>query len=258
MNPTNTDAPVKPEYDAFAWTYHRRWGFEYHAQLLPVLDRLVLTALPAAASILDLCCGTGRVSNSVAQRGFRVTGIDISPEMVAYARELVPAATFEVQDARDVRLPMRFDAVISVFESLNHIIDTSELLLVFGSVRQHLKLGGWFVFDLNREPAFRKFWNLHHVISDHDHVCALRSRFREDTRIGECDVTVFRMDAGEIWQRSDTTITQKCHDIARVRTLLHEAGFDDIRLFDSRDDLGMRGDAAEARTFFRARARSII
>ena len=258
MNPTNIDAVVRPEYDAFAWTYHRRWGFEYHAQLLPILERLVLDRLPEGAAILDLCCGAGRVSHSLVERGFAVTGIDISPEMVGYARELVPEGTFEVQDAREFGLADRFDVVISVFESLNHIMDTADLALVFDTVRRHLQPGGLFVFDLNREPAYRKFWNLHHVISDEDHVCALRSRFREDARIGECDVTVFRMDAEEIWQRSDTTITQRCHDIDRVRGLLEETGFDDVRLFDSRDDLGMRGDAAEARTFFCARARSMI
>lgn len=258
MNPTNTDSAVRPEYDAFAWTYHRRWGFDYHAQLMPILDRLVVGGLPPGASVLDLCCGTGRVSQGLVERQFAVTGIDISPEMIRYARELVPAAFFEVQDARDFRLAGRFDGVISVFESLNHIMGTADLALVFDNVRRHLRPGGSFVFDLNREPAYRRFWNLHHIISDEHHVCALRSRFHEDTRIGECAVTVFRMDAAEIWQRSDTIITQKCHDVVRVRTLLEEAGFDGIRLFDARHDLGMHGDAAEARTFFLARVRSMI
>lgn len=254
MNLTNPEAAVRrPEYDEFAWTYHRRLGFEYHAELMPILARLVLGALPPGAEVLDLCCGTGRVSQTLVERGFALTGVDISPEMIRYARELVPGALFEVQDARDFRLMGRFDVVVSVFESLNHIMVTSELGRVFERVRRHLKPGGRFVFDLNREPAYRKFWNLHHVISDHDHVCALRSRFDEDTRIGECAVTVFRMDADEIWQRSDTTITQKCHDVAQVHALLEGAGFDDVRLFDARDDLGMRGDAAEARTFFQAR-----
>lgn len=51
------------DYDTFAWVYNRHWG-AFATRILPVLEKLVLGALPPKARILDLCCGTGAWRNS--------------------------------------------------------------------------------------------------------------------------------------------------------------------------------------------------
>ncbi len=249
MSPTSTTRYT--DYDAFAWFYNRHWGAEYHRQTLPILERLAMSSLPDGAAILDLCCGTGRVSAALIDRGFRVTGVEGSAEMVRYARENAPSAEFVVDDARTFRLDGKFDLAISIFESLNHVMSVEELGAVFENVHRCLAAGAYFIFDLNRESVFEKYWNLHYIITEDDHVCASRANYRVDEKIARCDITMFRLD--EAWRRADTVISQRCHAMEPVRAALKSAGFADVELFDAREDLGMTGDIAFARTFFRAR-----
>ncbi len=249
MSATNTIRYT--DYDAFAWFYNRHWGAEYHRQTLPILERLALGRLRSGASVLDLCCGTGRVSAALIDRQFRVTGVEGSSEMVRYARENAPAAEFLVDDARTFHLDGPFDLAISIFESLNHVMSVEELGAVFANVNRCLSPGAYFIFDLNREPVFEKYWNLHYIITEDDHVCASRANYRADEKLARCEITMFRLEGA--WHRADTAISQRCHAIEPVRAALENTGFVDVELFDAGEDLGMTGDIAFARTFFRAR-----
>jgi 2-polyprenyl-3-methyl-5-hydroxy-6-metoxy-1,4-benzoquinol methylase len=62
-------------YDGLGWFYDRYWR-NLCMKLMPALDRLVLTGLPRGARVLDLCCGTGHLSQCLCRRGLKVTGID--------------------------------------------------------------------------------------------------------------------------------------------------------------------------------------
>ncbi len=238
------------DYDRFAWFYNRHWGAEYHRQTLPILDRLGLNTLSQGASVLDLCCGTGRVSAILVDRGFRVIGVEGSGEMLRYARENAPLAEFLLEDARTFRTRHSFDLVFSVFESLNHVMSIGDLAAVFRNVHRSLLPGGLFIFDLNREPVFEKFWNLHYVIAEEDHVFTSRSNYHPEQKLAASEITTFRLDGA--WQRLDATISQRCHEMDAVASALHRTGFDQVELFDAASDLGMTGDISFARTFFRA------
>src|SRR5689334_5938798 len=85
-------------YDEFAWFYNRYWNEEFHSLAFPILERIWLPRVPDGGRVLDVCCGTGYLARLLGERGFRVAGIDISPEMVRYARESAPAAEFTVGD----------------------------------------------------------------------------------------------------------------------------------------------------------------
>ena len=220
--------------------------------MLPILERLALSRLPESASILDLCSGTGRVSAMLMERGFRVTGVEGSAAMVRFARDNALGAQFLVADARDFQVDGQLDLAISVFESLNHIMSIEDLSRVFANVHRSLVPGGEFIFDLNREPAFEKYWNIDYVVTEADNVCACKTHYRAEDRIGQCDITMFRLEDG-IWQRSDVTIYQKFHPVEEVSAALRRAGFADARTFDAQQDLGMTGDIGLARTFFQAR-----
>lgn len=77
-------------------------------------------SLPAGAAILDVGCGTGRHAVELATHGYAVTGLDISPGMLAEAAKRAEAAGVEVEwiqaDASQFSLPPKFDAVIGLCE----------------------------------------------------------------------------------------------------------------------------------------------
>jgi SAM-dependent methyltransferase len=237
------------EYDPFARIYNCHWGRDYRAEVLPIVERLLLARLKPAAAVLDVCCGTGQFTELVREHGFAMTGIDASAQMIGYANENAPQADFQVQDARDFTLNGKFHAAFSVFESLNHIPDLEGLMQVFRSVRRHLCPRAPFLFDLNRESAFRLYWNTVDALVADDDVCVLRMDYDDETRVGTCQMTAFRKDRS--WKRDDFTIRQTCHEERAVQTALVDAGFRDVTLYDARD-VGMEGDAGYARTFFLA------
>ena len=77
-------------YDPFAWLYNRHWKGRFHPVAMAVMEKILLPRLPDGARILDLCCGPGWLADVLSKRGYRVTGLDGSAEMLRYARENAP------------------------------------------------------------------------------------------------------------------------------------------------------------------------
>jgi SAM-dependent methyltransferase len=244
------------EYDPFARIYNRHWGVDYRAEAVPVVQRLLLSRVEPGAAVLDVCCGTGQFTEEVRRRGYDVSGMDASGEMIRYARDNAPGVELTTADVRDFALGRMFDAAYSVYESLNHVPDIEGLTAAFACIRRHLCAGAPFLFDLNREEAYVLYWNNSDSIVEPDSVCVMRSEFDEETKKGRYDVTAFE-NAGtglaNEWQRADFTLCQTCHSVASVQDALEETGFSDVTLYDARD-LGMKGDAGYCRTFFLATA----
>src|SRR5688572_1178286 len=165
------------QYDPFAWVYERAWGGEFHSQIMPVLDRLVFSTLPPAAHVIDLCCGTGRLTQQIRSAGFEVTGIDGSAEMLRFARQRAAGCAFIHSDARSFSCDVPADAVVSTFDSLNHLQSVDDLTEVFSRVREALRQDGVFVFDVNREEAYQELWVRPYPIVEEEFVQITRGAY---------------------------------------------------------------------------------
>ena len=110
---------------------------------------------PRARSVLELGCGTGAVLAGLGS-GWLLTGVDRSPEMLAIARRRCPAARLLEGDIRSFALSESFDVVLCVYDTLNHVPTFEGWLQVFDRVREHLREGGLFVFDLNTIGRLRR------------------------------------------------------------------------------------------------------
>ena len=113
------------------------------------------------ASILDLACGYGRIAIPLAQRGFRVTGLDLSETLLGQARASAARAGVEVDwhqgDMREIPWEGAFDAVINVFSSFGYFTDEEENRRVLEGVTRALKPGGRFLIDvINRDWQVRQ------------------------------------------------------------------------------------------------------
>lgn len=119
-------------------------------------------ALPAAGDILDLCCGFGRHSVRLAQRGHRVTGVDLSAYNLTLAAKCAAELGVEVDwreaDMRDTGLPgASRDAVINIFSAFGYFDDEGNQR-VLDEVARVLRPGGHFLIDLiNRDSLMRRF-----------------------------------------------------------------------------------------------------
>jgi SAM-dependent methyltransferase len=102
--------------------------------------------------ILELGCGTGRVSIPLAQEGFQVTGIDVSDAMLHRAKEksknVKPSVNLVKSDIRAFALGEPFSLIIIPNNTLGHLLDLGDLEACLSSVKRHLKPGGKFIIDM--------------------------------------------------------------------------------------------------------------
>lgn len=109
-------------------------------------------ARDAGGPVLDLGCGTGRVSLAMARAGAAVTGLDHAPAMLDLARRKARKAGLRVAwvlgDMRRLRERGRFALVVGPFSALQHILTDTDLRAVLRGVRRCLRPGGLFAFDL--------------------------------------------------------------------------------------------------------------
>ena len=257
-------------YDSWAWLYNSTMGPGYGREQLALLERVLLDGVAEGAQILDLCCGTGQLIQPLLDAGYQVTGLDGSTDMLRFAKENAPGASYLQEDARSFSLPKRFDAVFSTSASLNHIESLEDLGLVFANVQGALRDGGTFVFDLNHPGQLRKWWRNRPTegeIQAH-HAWMVTPHYRDHERRGEFTVTIFREPRKGTdsllsrsfrrplyrllerprfiglrlkllgafnrlepqWQREDINFPVRGHDLTEVEQLLHKVGFGEVRI----------------------------
>jgi SAM-dependent methyltransferase len=106
----------------------------------------------SGSELLEFGSGTGRHGRLLAERGYRVTGIERSVEMVAQAQSS-PGFTCQQGDICTVQLGRTFDAVLSLFHVVSYQTTNTAVQAVFARAAEHLKPGGLFLFDVWYSPA---------------------------------------------------------------------------------------------------------
>ncbi|MDJ0795479.1 MAG: class I SAM-dependent methyltransferase [Calothrix sp. MO_167.B12] len=125
------------------------------------IHRLIQTHAPQAQNILELGCGTGNHAVLLAKEGYQLHGVDISEEMLVKAGdrlsqlppELADRLEFTHGDIREVRVNQTFDVILSLFHVISYQTTKEDLLAAFKTVKEHLKPGGIFIFDVWYGPA---------------------------------------------------------------------------------------------------------
>jgi len=121
-----------------------------------------LLGLTAGARILDLACGWGRIALPLAQRGYRVTGLDLSEAFLAKGRRDAQEAGLDVDflrgDMREVRFDGKFDAVIMMWSAFGALESDEEDQKVLDAVARALRPGGRFLIEqMSREYVVRHY-----------------------------------------------------------------------------------------------------
>jgi SAM-dependent methyltransferase len=240
-------------YDAIAGLYHQHWGDWYLPQAVGALERLLFSHLTPGSSVLDVCCGSGHVTRELVARGYKVTGVDASAELIAQARQDMPSAAFLVADIRYFQLAEQLDAALSTFDSLNHIMELSDLEASFRNVHRALRPGAPFVFDMNGEEAYRMDWQDWSTTVAPDSVSLVRGRFDRATKRALTEIVWFRPLPGGQWERRDSVVPQRCYSDGEIRDALEQAAFRDIASVSAKE-AGVKGEIGYGRHFWSATA----
>ncbi|MBV8822024.1 MAG: methyltransferase domain-containing protein [Ktedonobacteraceae bacterium] len=139
-----------------------------------------LLHLPAGSSILDLCCGHGRHTIPLAQRGYQMTGLDLNESFLQRARTDALAQGVQVEwvhsDMRYIPFEHTFDAVINIFTSFGYLENEEENLHVLQQVHKALKPGGLFLLESVYQNKLVRSFSPYGIIRYDDGLLVLEER----------------------------------------------------------------------------------
>jgi SAM-dependent methyltransferase len=145
-------------FDHYAQYYDLLYSVKDYRAEVEYVSGLIEKFLSGAHSMLDVGCGTGTHGFLFAQRGFQVTGVDRSAEMVAMAEKkkeetAAECISFRQGDILSFALQEQFDVVVSLFHVMNYLTKSSDMAAGFANVISHVRPGGLFIFDTWYGPA---------------------------------------------------------------------------------------------------------
>ncbi len=185
-----------------------------------------LKAYPLTAG-LDIGCGGGWFTRAFERAGYRMTGLDISPEMLGFAEEQARKegvrSAYLLGDIVKTKLPKRFDFASAVNDCVNYI-PKEKLRSAFKNVHSALNKNGIFVFDISSERKFREKIADTVCVDDRDEVTYLCFNHAENDR-ATLDVTLFIKNVDGSYDRRDERHLQYIYKEEEIVAALENGGF---------------------------------
>ncbi|MEO0116009.1 MAG: class I SAM-dependent methyltransferase [candidate division WOR-3 bacterium] len=193
----------------------------------------------AVRSVLDLACGTGIPSLLLAKKGFLVTGLDSSPEMLAVFREktkdkgLTGSLKIVLGDMKNFSLPDRFDACTSFYDSLNYLLTEEDLRGCFQSVFHSLNEGGIFTFDMNTIFSLEKIWDNQSFWRESKELLTFwRNEYDKEKRISTLYLRCWVKSLnGDFLYDFEEIHRERGYELEEIAEELKAAGFSEIKFY---------------------------
>lgn len=192
--------------------------------------------------VLDLGCGTGRMTLELARRGYDMTGVDYSVEMLDIAREnadregLSDKMLWLSQDITEFELYGTVDVTVSCLDTLNHLTEPSELSRCLSLVHNYLIPDGLFIFDVNGKRKFEELYgNESYVIEDEGSFCVWQNFYNEKTRLCDFFITLFAETEHGLYERYDEEQIERMYTLRSLKRMLKENGFEFIGAYSDFD-----------------------
>lgn len=188
--------------------------------------------------VLDLGCGTGTMTECLAEYGYDMIGVDNSEDMLELAMEKRYESEHDIlyllQDMREFELYGTVKAVVSVCDSVNYITEQEELEEVFRLVNNYLDPEGIFLFDFNTVYKYRDVIGDSTIAEDRGECSFIwDNRYYEEEQINEYDLTLFIEEEEDLYRRYTETHYQRGYTLEEMKQLLQNAGLIFVEALDS-------------------------
>ena len=220
-------------YEALARVYDRLITPEERERWMRDIPlRLREAGLRPPMSVLDLACGTGLMALQLARMGFKVTGVDLSEEMLERAAENARArgvfVPFVRQDMRELSLHRPVDAVLCSCDGFNYLTEAADVDAAMAAVHRSLKKGGYFLFDVSTRETLAAMGDQFFGEEEDEVAYIWENRYDEASCCLTMDVTLFiREDAKrDLFRRQREIHVQRGHSAEELTAALDRAGFD--------------------------------
>jgi len=188
--------------------------------------------------VLDLGCGTGTMTMLLAEEGYDMIGADLSMEMLEIARQKKEGTEYDIlylcQDMREFELYGTVAAVVCVCDSLNYLLELSEVEETFRLVNNYLDPGGIFIFDFNTVYKYREIIG-DAVIAENRDKCSFiwENYYEEETGINEYALTIFVEEKEGLFRKFEEQHLQKGYELEEIKECLLRSGMEFVKAYDT-------------------------
>lgn len=219
-------------YDTFMDNLPYKKGCDYLCRLLAeyrITDGL----------LTELGCGTGTLTELLADRGFDMIGIDNSPDMLELAMEKRVTSGHDIlyllQDMREFELYGTVRGIISFCDSINYITDPQDLLTVFRLVNNYLDPEGIFIFDFHTRHYYEDILGESTIAEDREDVSFIWDNYFDvESQIHEFGLSIFVQEENDLYRKYEEEHYQRAYSLEEIRELLAQAG---LIFLDAYDEL---------------------
>ena len=225
-------------YQAIARVYDRLNAEIDYAAWADFFERCFDRFLPTRPElVLDLACGTGRMTLELASRGYDMIGVDGSADMLseAYSRAVDrQGLLFLHQDMQSFELYGTVGAITCCLDSLNYLLSADDLDACFACVHNYLDPNGLFLFDMNTPYKFRHVYGNNAYVLEDELVwdegtdteeraavyCGWQNTYHPDTALCDFDLSLFEELPNGSYRRADEHQTERCYTLDEIKKAL--------------------------------------
>lgn len=217
-------------YDTFMDNIPYKEGAEY-------IHRLLWEHGIENGLLAELGCGTGTLTEYLAEYGYDMIGIDNSSEMLEAAQEKRISSGHDIlylqQDMREFELYGTVRGIISFCDSLNYILEPEELFRVFKLVNNYLDPKGCFLFDFHTPYYYKEELGEATFAEARDTMSFIWDNYYdEETGINEYLLTLFIQEESGFYRRFEEEHFQRGYELSEIKSLLAKAGLTFLAAYD--------------------------
>ena len=194
--------------------------------------------------VLELGCGTGKITQMLAEEGYDMIGVDNSEEMLSVARTMQlqakeegtlrgPEVLYLEQDMREFELYGTVRAVISVADSMNYLTEREDFVQTLRLVNNYLDPGGIFLFDLKTIHCFRDVMGDQvYAENEEDASMIWENAYYEQEQMNEYVLTLFIRQENGLFSKCEEIHDQRAYTLEQVKEMAFEAGMEFVGACD--------------------------
>ena len=244
---------MRDAYTVLAQCYDRLTADVGYEKWADYVERHFRRSKRPVRSVVELGCGTGSLTELLARRGYRMTAVDLSPDMLSVADRKCEGldVLFLCQDMSRLSLLEPADAVIACLDSINYVTRPAALRRTFRRVCQALAPGGLFLFDVKTPAALEGADGQTCLDEDDGLYCVWRADYYPRRRVCGYGLDLFVQQEDGSWSRGGEYHEEYAYTMDELSGFLAETGFRSVRQYGDKTMSAPKGGAQ--RVFFAAR-----
>ena len=220
---------MKQGYGVFSRVYDELMEFDYPG-LVDFYESVFSHFSNKPLTLLDLACGTGKVTALLSQRGYDMVGVDASTEMLSMASAntcMEENVLLLCQTMQELDLNDTVDGVVCSLDGINHLPTQDEVRKAFKHVALFLNQGGLFIFDIHSLLKMQKILGNNTFLYDTTKsYCVWQNHWNKSALRVDYNLQIFIRQSGGLYRRYDEEFSEYYYEPDVLKSLLEQNGFE--------------------------------